>query len=65
MKLSEQEKKELLEDGASAARRDHFRAAPRPDAGSLEEYLAALDDLQTLRPAPTPAPPAKFTNIRL
>ena len=65
MKLSDQEKKELLEDGASHARRGDFRAARPPDMVSLEEYLAALDDLQILRPAPTPATPPKYANTRL
>jgi hypothetical protein len=65
MKLSEQEKKEMLEDGLSLARRDHFRAAGESKAGSLEEYLAALDDLQSVRPPPKPGFPIEYTNIRL
>jgi hypothetical protein len=65
MKLSKQEKKEMIEDGKSRLRRDRFRAMGQPHASSFEEYLAALDDIQTLRPAPKPAVPAKYTNIRL
>lgn len=47
--LSEQDKKEMLEDARSKARRDDFRAiAARPIDISFDEYIKALDDLQKI-----------------
>ena len=48
--LSEQEKKEMLEDGKSSLRREHFRAGMRRGKSriSLDEYLAFLNGLQEI-----------------
>ncbi len=64
MMLSEQEKREMLEDGRSQARRDQLRAVAPQGFPSFETYLAALDDLLSLRP-PLTRPPTPFTDIRL
>ncbi|MFO7754139.1 MAG: hypothetical protein R6V41_13555 [Desulfobacteraceae bacterium] len=49
--LTEEEKREMLEDAADPARREDFRALRR-SAGSgipsLDEYIRFLDDLQEI-----------------
>jgi len=57
MSLSDEEKRDMLEDGLSRDRREAFRVGrlaqpPR----TFDDYIAALDDLQLLAPAP-PRPP--------
>ena len=48
--LSEQEKQEMLEDGRSSSRREHFRAGRRrlKSSISFDEYLAFLNSLQEI-----------------
>ena len=47
--LSEQEKREMLEDAKSNVRRDSFRAAQGKILKiSFDEYIKALDDLQKI-----------------
>jgi len=66
MSLSEQDRREMYEDGCSAARRDAFRAGrdvvqPR----TFEDYLAMLDDLQQLAPPPPRPPFIRYMNVKL
>jgi len=48
--LSEEEKKEIVEDAKSRTRREHFRRAKRngKDSASLDEYLSFLQDIQKI-----------------
>lgn len=47
MKLSEQEKKELLEDGKDIQRREDFRKAKNSSLEiNFEEYLLWLEEVQ-------------------
>jgi len=49
--LSEQEKREMLEDGRSKARRDDFRAGKEKyslQKTSLDEYIRFLDSIQKI-----------------
>jgi hypothetical protein len=47
MSLSEQERRELLEDARSLSRRKAFRAAGRAGGpASLEEWLRWIDEIQ-------------------
>lgn len=48
--LSSQEKREMLEDGRSELRRDHFRLAKGSNADplSLDEYLLFLNQVQAI-----------------
>ncbi len=50
--LSEEEKKEMLEDGKSESRRNNFRFAREKfkDNISFEEYLLFLNNIQQLIP---------------
>lgn len=65
MKLSEQEKRELLADGKSSKRRKQFRAGRPATFSTFEAYLAALEDLMAAGPAHSPRPFVRYTNIRL
>ena len=61
--LSNEEKKEMLEDGRSGSRRDLFRArkAEEKPLPSMDEYVSFLDSVQKIfspfrtssRPTPT------------
>ena len=46
--LSDEEKKEMLEDGLNLSRRDHFRMlnAEFKKNASIDEYIKFLDDIQ-------------------
>ncbi len=47
--LSDEEKKEMLEDAKSISRRDDFRRARRDnDPPSFDDYLIFLNDLQKI-----------------
>lgn len=48
--LSEEEKKEMIEDAASEVRRKHFRAVKRSadESSSLDEYLFFLQSIQEI-----------------
>jgi N-dimethylarginine dimethylaminohydrolase len=47
--LSEQEKKEMLQDARNTARRDSFRATGlKVIRISFDEYIKALDELQCI-----------------
>ena len=66
MKLSDDEKKEFLEDGRSIKRRDAFRSAPRPPhPATFEEYIAILDEMALLAPHPARLPLVRYTNVKL
>jgi hypothetical protein len=55
VKLSEQEKAEMLEDARSAERRDAFRAARQAtQAGTLDDYIDFLSENMPFVP---PKPP--------
>ena len=57
MSLSDQDKRDMLEDGLSLKRREAFRAGSRVHPPkTFDDYIAMLDDLQQLTPAP-PRPP--------
>ena len=65
MKLSEEDKRDMLMDGQSPSRRNHFRAAPNDLFHSFAGYLAALDDLLALKAPPVARQSPIYTNIRL
>jgi hypothetical protein len=66
MKLTDIEKKEMLEDGLSVERRDMFRRAPRPQPpATFEDYIALLDDLTALAPHPPRPPIVRYKNVKL
>jgi hypothetical protein len=46
--LSEEEKKEMLEDASSRLRCKHFRAAKNKQNFSFDDYLIFLDNIQKL-----------------
>lgn len=56
MKLSEQEKQEILADAQSLSRRDAFRKTQIKDApSSYDVYLQFLKNMQNVFPKITPA----------
>jgi hypothetical protein len=65
MKLTDQEKRELLADGKSKKRRKQFKADLPASFATFEAYLAALDDLLAAGPAHSPRPFIRYTDVRL
>ena len=64
MRLSADDKHDMLQDGQNVNRRVHLRLAPMK-FHSFEEYLTALDDLLSLRLPGASRQPPIFTNVRL
>jgi len=64
MRLSANDKHDMLQDGQSVSRRVHLRLAPM-EFHSFEHYLAVLDDLLSLRLPGASRPPSIFTDVRL
>ena len=66
MRLSDEEKKELLEDGKDLKRRENFRIGSHPQGPlTFEAYIAALDDLSALRVSPLPRRSVPYPNPKL
>jgi hypothetical protein len=66
MNLTDQEKRDMLEDGLSVSRRDAFRSmVPAPRPATFEEYIAILDDMASLAPHPARPPFVTYLNVKL
>ena len=66
MNLTDQEKREMLEDGLSMARQKAFRSAPKPPhPATFEDYIAFLDDMASLSPHPPRPPIVRYKNVLL
>jgi len=66
MKLTDEEKREMLEDGLDIKRRDSFRVGRSPRGPvSFESYLIALDDLQFAIPSQRLKRFVPYSNIKL
>ncbi|RKY42601.1 MAG: hypothetical protein DRP85_02390 [Candidatus Makaraimicrobium thalassicum] len=66
--LSNAEKREMLEDAKSTARREHFRASRsvHPEKMSLDDYLVFLQDIQNIFgpfPVAKAKTPVKFNKL--
>ena len=66
MKLSEVEKKEMLEDGKDKKRMMDFRKASSSERKmSFEEYIAWLTEMQELNPVKTEKKFIAYKNVKI
>jgi len=64
MKLPDDERAEYVHDGKDESRRAIFRAIT-PVPLTFEKYLAALEELLLVYPAPPPSAPVIYEHPRL
>ena len=65
MKLSKDEMDGMRRDGKDPKRRAHFRKGRPLHPLTFEDFIAALDELQTLAPAPERPRFVRYSNVRL
>lgn len=66
MRLTEEEKKEILEDGLDQNRRQSFRQHRWPVPPSFTDFLIGLEDLQSIFPFERPSRPARiYINVKI